>query len=285
MDYKGVIVEESLIDTKIVSELELFSKEVEDVTEAENTPWLTKWTLDTVIIKEDKIDEYTKRLSELIDDEHCSDWYCDFKNDKYHYVVFKNMVFKINRGNREEYKVMQEYAKSVGLIESQLPNYFDLPENLLKGFLIYAKQMTYANSDAPQTSSSRKNSHDYEFKDMIEGEEMIYHDTFFGGTHFMGEEVVYRGEGNPKWGMNYYGNTLDSTLSEEAMDKALRPALMLVGKDNSVLPVRGPKEYKNGLWEYHFTSSGDIFSFEGKEEVYYDGNKVYELICHGGLIE
>lgn len=285
MDYKGVIVEESLINTSIIKELELFSKEVEKTSEDDNTPWLTQWTLDTVIIKEDKIDDYTKRLSKLIDDKHCSDWYCDFKNDKYHYVVFKDKIFKLRLNNKEDYQKMQEYARSIGLIEAQIPNYFGLDENLLKSFLIYAKKMTYANSDAPVVQSSRKGSRDYEFKEVIEGEEMLYHDTFFGGTHFMGEEVVYRGEGGPKWGMNYYGNTLDSSLSEEAMDNALRPALMLVGEDKDVLPVRGLKEYKNGLWEYHFTSNGDIFNFEGREEVYYDGRKVYELICYGGLIE
>lgn len=57
---------------------------------------------------------------------------------------------------------------------------------------------------------------------------MIYHDTYFGGTKFMWCEVVYREGNTPKWGMNYYGVTLDSNLSEEAMDKALRPALMKV---------------------------------------------------------
>lgn len=59
---------------------------------------------------------------------------------------------------------------------------------------------------------------------------MIYHDTYFGGTQFIGEEVVYEaGSEKPMWGMNYYGVTLDHELSEEAMDKALRPALMMVG--------------------------------------------------------
>ena len=43
----------------------------------------------------------------------------------------------------------------------------------------------------------------------------------------MGEEVVYEGDSEkPIWGMNYYGVTLDQNISEEAMDKALRPALM-----------------------------------------------------------
>ena len=47
----------------------------------------------------------------------------------------------------------------------------------------------------------------------------------------MGEEVVYCNSDRPVWGMNYYGVTLDDSLGEEAMDNALRPALMKVGED------------------------------------------------------
>ena len=41
----------------------------------------------------------------------------------------------------------------------------------------------------------------------------VDHDTYFGGVRFMGEEVVYRGIDTPKWGMNYYGVTIDENLS------------------------------------------------------------------------
>lgn len=47
----------------------------------------------------------------------------------------------------------------------------------------------------------------------------------------MGEEVVYCNDETPIWGMNYYGITIDETLSEEAIDKALRHALMAIGQD------------------------------------------------------
>lgn len=63
---------------------------------------------------------------------------------------------------------------------------------------------------------------------------MIYHDTYFGGTNFIGEEVVYI-DNQTYWAMNYYGTTLDESLGEENMDKALRPALMKVGEDNTVI--------------------------------------------------
>ena len=153
-------------------------------------------------------------------------------------------------------------------------------ENLYN-FLVEAKKQTYANENVKKVNSSRKGSHDYHY----ENDGMIYHDTYFGGTKFMGEEVVYQSEDTPIWGMNYYGITLDETLSEEAMDKALRPALMMVGEDKDVIPVRGPKNYQNGEYEYNFSVNGDLNCFDGCETIYKGKTKVYELKCHGGIIK
>ena len=150
----------------------------------------------------------------------------------------------------------------------------------LRSFLIKAKKQTYANSNIKKSTSSRKGSHDYEY---AEGQ-FIYHDTYFGGTKFMGEEVVYFNDETPVWGMNYYGVTLDENLSEEAMDNALRPALMLVGSDES-LPIRGPKEYINGEYKYIFKATGDLTYFEGEEEIFKNDKKIYKLKCNGGLIK
>lgn len=151
----------------------------------------------------------------------------------------------------------------------------------LSKFLIEAKKQTYANANVEKVSSSRKGSHDYHY----ENNGMIYHDTYFGGTKFMGEEVVYLNDENPIWGMNYYGITLDENLSEEAMDKALRPALMMVGEDTNVIPVRGPRNFKNGEYEYNFSVNGDLECFQGIETIHKGKIKVYELKCHGGIIK
>ena len=151
---------------------------------------------------------------------------------------------------------------------------------MIEKFLIEAKKQTYANENAPKIDSSRLNSKDYEYK---KGN-MIYHDTYFGGTNFIGEEVVYI-DNQTYWAMNYYGTILDETLGEEAMDKALRPALMKVGEDNTVIPVRGPKEFVNSEYKYTFEVSGDINCFNGIETVYKNDVKIYELRCTGGLIK
>lgn len=85
--------------------------------------------------------------------------------------------------------------------------------------------------------------------------------------------------------MNYYGITLDETLSEEAMDKALRPALMMVGEDREVIPVRGPQKYYNDDYEYNFNINGTLENFEGYETIHKGKTKVYELKCHGEIIK
>ncbi len=149
----------------------------------------------------------------------------------------------------------------------------------LHNFLIEAKKETYANENVEKVKSTRRGSHDYEYiKD-----NWTYHDTYFGGTDFQGQEVVYRQDDTPIWGMIYYGKTLDESLSEEAMDKALRPALMQVGQDD-VIPVRGPKEFENQGYQYTFKVTGDLTSFEGEETIEKEGNKIYTLKCHGGII-
>lgn len=132
--------------------------------------------------------------------------------------------------------------------------------NNLKKFLIEAKKQTYANSNIEKSESSRLGSSDYHYKEEIDGQKFVYHDTYFGGTKFMGEEVVYCDSSIPDWGMNYYGVTLDESLSEEAMDKALRPALMRVGEDDTVLPVRGPSRFENDSYVYTFKVSGTLES-------------------------
>ncbi len=101
----------------------------------------------------------------------------------------------------------------------------------------------------------------------------------------MGEEVVYSNSDKPIWGMNYYGVTFDDTLGEEAMDNALRPALMRVGEDKNVIPARGPCKFENNGYIYTFKTTGTIENFDGIEQIYKDNNLIYELHCSGGIIE
>ena len=139
-------------------------------------------------------------------------------------------------------------------------------------FLINAKKNTYANGDVAKDKSSRLGSKDYHY----ENDDYIYHDTYFGGVKFIGEEVVYDKNKIPFWAMNYYGVTIDEDLSEEVMDKVLRVALMKVGEDNNIIPVRGPSEFSSESYQYTFKVDGDIENFTGVEEIYRNKYRTFE---------
>ncbi len=285
MNYRGIIIEESLVNTDIIKNFQLISQEIEKVEEAHETPWLEQWTCDEVEIADDQIDQAVEELSRLIDTEHIGNWYCDFKNEDWHYVVFSNKVFKIDRKDKEDYAAMREYAMGIGLPEHQLPRYegFDLQQ--LADFLIQAKKQTYASGDEAKVKPSRDSSNDYHYEGEVSGAKMAYHDTYFGGVKFMGEEVVYCGEGAPKWGMNYRGETLRLGMSEAAMDAVLRPALSMVGEDKDIIPVRGPKYLEKDGFIYEFNAEGNLESFHGEEKLTKDGELIYKLVCDGGIIE
>ncbi len=279
--YSGVIIEESLANKQALEGLNIVKQEVEQVTEEHETPWLTQWTCDTVEIPEAEIEAAVQKLSAAIDTEHIGNWYCDFRNDNWHYVVFSGKIFKIDRSKREAYDEMREYALSIGLPEHQLPMFegFDLQQ--LAKFLVEAKKQTYASGDDAKVASGREDSNDYEYTDGS----MTYHDTYFGGVKFIGEEVVYSAEKKASWGMNYRGETLRLDMSEVAMDAVLRPALSMVGEDMEIIPVRGPRRFERDGYVYEFEVEGSLESFSGHETVSKDGEVIYRLSCNGGRIE
>lgn len=152
-------------------------------------------------------------------------------------------------------------------------------DNSFEKFLINAKKQTYANSNIKEVASLRPRSKDYHYEE----DNFVYHDTYFGGTNFIGEEVVYKND-HPIWAMNYRGVTLDDNKGEAAMDAALRPALMKVGEDN-ILPLRGPKEFHSEKYKYTFDVDGNMSNFSGVEKIFKDDKLVYELKCEGGIIK
>lgn len=113
MNYKGVIIEESLENKNILKDVKILSTNVEPVVEKHKTPWLKQWTLHTVEIPEDKADALADGLSKALESEH--NWYADFKNETTHYIIFKNKVFKIDRTSKKQYDEAKEYGTSLGI--------------------------------------------------------------------------------------------------------------------------------------------------------------------------
>jgi hypothetical protein len=53
----------------------------------------------------------------------------------------------------------------------------------------------------------------------------------------------------------------------------------------SLIPVRGPKAFFKGDWNYKFSSDGSLKNFSGVEEILFKGKVVYRCLIHGGFIE
>lgn len=118
MNYKGVIIAESLENKDVLQDVTILSTKVEEITEKHKTPWIKQWTLHTVEIPEDRGEAIAEKLSQALDSQHA--WYADFKNEKFHYVIFRGKVFKVDRRKPEEYKEVTEYGVSLGIPDYQL---------------------------------------------------------------------------------------------------------------------------------------------------------------------
>jgi hypothetical protein len=152
-------------------------------------------------------------------------------------------------------------------------------ENLdpLNDFIVRAKAATYVGSGR-ESGSCRPGSHDLAFHEGA----FQYLDSYFGGSDFIGEEVVYF-EGKPAWAMNYYGRILEpGHISAEEVGNLLKKSLSQLYRENRFL---GGYQYIDGKDTYFDTNEGDLHTFMGKEWIERDGTRVYELIYNGGLIK
>jgi len=117
-NFIGVIIEESLENKKILKKVKVIKTKIEQVTGEHKTPWITKWTLHTIEIPEKDADKIAKELSQSLDSQHS--WYADFKNNFFHYIIFRNRFFKVDRSKKEEYQKTTDYGISLGIPSYQL---------------------------------------------------------------------------------------------------------------------------------------------------------------------
>jgi Domain of unknown function (DUF5680) len=146
----------------------------------------------------------------------------------------------------------------------------------LQNFAIRAKKATYVG-DGAKTPSSRAGSQDLAYTEP----DWRYLDSYFGGTDFLGQEVIWSKD-EPVWAMNYYGHILrpdliDATKAGETLKAALSTTSQGRLLDN--LQWQGP----HGL--YVIRSKGDIAHFSGRETIMVDGVVAYRLEYKGGLIK
>ena len=143
-------------------------------------------------------------------------------------------------------------------------------------FILLSKQATYVGG-GNKLLPYRLGSHDLQFlKD-----DWAYHDCYLGDSDFIGEEIVYYCS-KVVWGMNYYGRIIcpekitsaqAGAIIQQSLSKMYQTGRFLGGFQHSV-----------GEFVYTDTNDGDPLFFTGREWIEFEGEIVYQLIYHGGLI-
>ncbi|MBN1312272.1 MAG: hypothetical protein JXB30_12710 [Anaerolineae bacterium] len=146
----------------------------------------------------------------------------------------------------------------------------------LSAFIVRAKCATYVGS-GQKLLPYRLGSHDLQY---FEGA-WAYHDTYVGESDFIGEEVVYHG-GKVVWAMNYFGRILqpDKISSAQAGEMIKQSLTRMYAEDRFL----GGFEHTEGDLHYVDTNEGDVRFFTGKEWIDRNGEIVYELVYHGGIV-
>jgi len=108
-----------------------------------------------------------------------------------------------------------------------------------------------------------------------------YHDSYLGENDFIGEEAVYF-RGQVVWAMNYFGRILKSEgITSAEAGQMIKVSLTKMYAEGRFL---GGYEHVEGDLTYVDTSDGDHTYFTGREWISRGGQKVYELVYHGGLV-
>ena len=92
MNFKGIIIEESLKNNSIFKELIIIKTTSESVTKSHKTPWLNKWTIHQVEIPEENSDYFFDKLSKSLDNSH--EWYIEVENNKFNVLIFHDRIIK-----------------------------------------------------------------------------------------------------------------------------------------------------------------------------------------------
>lgn len=123
MNYRGVIIEESLSNKAILRECHIISTKISKVTKKDETPWLKQWTLHTVEIEPEKVNLFARQLSQAIEQpgqKKGDAWYADFNDGKTVYVIFSNKIFTWKIGDQIAKKQASNYGIKMGIPKHQV---------------------------------------------------------------------------------------------------------------------------------------------------------------------
>lgn len=149
---------------------------------------------------------------------------------------------------------------------------------MLEQFIVEAKAACYVGGKAAEPQASRPAAHDIAYR----RGPFRYLDSYFGGTDFIGQEVVWKDE-EPVWALNYYGRILDpERFDGKRAGEVIQKALIALYNEGRFL---GGFTYQHQFGEYIDESVGDAASFQGVERIYVEGRLAYRLDYHGGLVK
>jgi len=106
-EYKGIIVEESLSDNRILNNMDITKVEI---SKKENPS--DRWHLYTVQVSKADIDKLSKNIKDK--------WYMHFWKDRTVIAIFKDKQFEFNFDNKSEWKSVVDYGLSLGIPKEQL---------------------------------------------------------------------------------------------------------------------------------------------------------------------
>ena len=150
------------------------------------------------------------------------------------------------------------------------------PETTLLPFLIRAKKATYVGGGA-KASASRTGAHDLTYE---EGE-WSYRDSYFGGTDFIGQEVVWH-KAVPIWSMCYYGYILRADLIMPTQaGSIIKRALSQPQAQGRLLDNL---TFETDNFKYEIVSEGEVAHFKGRETIRTANTLAYALDYFGGLV-
>lgn len=115
---------------------------------------------------------------------------------------------------------------------------------MLEQFIVEAKAACYVGGKAAEPKASRTGAHDLSY---VRGA-FRYLDSYFGGTDFLGQEVVWKNE-EPIWALNYYGRILDpERIDGERAGNIIKKALVALYQEGRFL---GGFTYQAPVWRIH----------------------------------
>lgn len=113
-EYIGIVVEESLDDNRILNGLDI--KKIHITGHINPTD---RWHMYEVNVSRKEIEQLSKHIIE--------NWYMHFWKEKDIIAIFKDKTFEFNYENKETWKGVLEYGRSIGIPNEQL----DFPINEL----------------------------------------------------------------------------------------------------------------------------------------------------------